>query len=312
MRLIKNTFLAVTALGFAAQPLVAVAAEKEPIVLQPASPWQLDMAEDKCRLARMFGPEGERTAFYLEQWNPSDRIDFGIAGPAVKRFRAERDTSFAFTPGGNAAEFQFDGASLADYGTLITGWTTVVHDDSPDAADADQTEPDIVDYTADPYGLPALKVDGAGAITRFELKQRGRRDVVLELGPMENAVLALNMCMANLVEHWGFDLDQQKAIVSPPQIANLEAVVKRIVSSYPSEAERIGAQADFHLRLTVDAGGEVAACKLVNQTLADDFDMRRHPCVAFEELAIFEPARLADGTAAPSYVTHRIRYRMRR
>ena len=307
MRMMYRVLAVLSAAAVIVQPQAGMAAGKEPIVLQPSLQWHLDMGEDRCRLARRFGQEDEHTVFYFEQWEPSNRADFVVAGPPVERFKPERDASFAFTPGGNTADFQFPAATLDTYGQVVAGWTTIVPDPNP-VEPGSERQP--TDYALNPRGLPALETNGTKGITRLVLKQRGRRDVVLELGSLENAVLALNMCMTNLVEHWGFDSEEQKAVVLPPRIPNLQDVVREIQENYPKKAERKGAQADFHMRLTVDAEGMVEDCKLVNQTLAADFDLQRHPCTVMKDHATMEPARLADGTAVRSYLTNRVLFRL--
>ena len=140
--------------------------------------------------------------------------------------------------------------------------------------------------------------------------QRGKPTIVLELGEMKSVMAAMNNCMANLVEHWGFDVEEQRTVQSPPTVTNLNRVTRRIVDYYPHDALRKGAQADFHLRLTVGSDGLIKSCTLLNQTLAPDFDMERHPCTAFERIGEFEPALTANGNPVDSYYTVRIRYVM--
>ena len=106
------------------------------------------------------------------------------------------------------------------------------------------------------------------------------------------------------------DDEEQKTVQSPPEVTNLTQITKRIVDYYPHDAQRKGAQADFHLRLTVAADGSFKSCTLLNQTLAPDFDMERHPCTAFERIGEFEPALTANGTPVESFYTVRIRYVM--
>lgn len=284
----------------------ALPQDAEAVVLQPASTWQLDMAENKCRVARLFGEGEEKTVFYLEQWDPSRAAAWSVAGPSVEKFRAERDTSFAFGPGGDEAEFKFMDSNLGDYGNAVTHTTTIVANENPE----EEEEGYERDYMADPRGVPALDGEGAALITTLTLSQKGRDDVVLELGSMKAPLNAMNVCMADLVQHWGFDVEQQKTVQSPPVVKNLERVARRIMQDYPSEALRRGGQADFHMRLTVDAAGSVEHCVLINQTLAEGFDMRRHPCTAFEKLAEFEPARTAAGDPVSSFYVGRIIYRL--
>ncbi|MBX7536507.1 energy transducer TonB [Qipengyuania sp. GH1] len=304
---ISRFLFAITSLGLAGSAIQpAFAAEDEAQVLKPVGPWQLDMGENKCRIARVFGEDDQQTLFYLEQWDPSVAAHWTIAGPPVEKYKSWRDTRATFGPGGDEGEFQFQESTLGDWGNAISGFTTVAASDRPE----EEAEGEERDYAAHPRGLPALDAEGGAKIETVSLSQRNRSTVVLELGGMQGVLEAMNNCMANLVEHWGFNLEEQKTVQSPPQPKNLSAVVKRIVDYYPSGALWKGAQADFHLRLTVRKDGTVKSCTLLNQTVAEDFDMRRHPCAAFQQIADFEPALTAQGVAVESYYTTRIRYSM--
>lgn len=284
----------------------AAAEDADTIVMQPASSWQLDMADNKCRIARLFGEGEQKTIFYLEQWDPSRAAAWSVAGPSVKKFRPRRDTRFEFGPGGDEREFEFIDANLGDYGNSITYTSTIVADPNQAAEDYEQ------DYTVDPRGVPALDSEGASSITGLTLSQKGRDDLFFELGSMKAPLKAMNFCMEDLMQHWGFDVEQQKSVQYPPDFKNQERVAERVMRHYPNDALRNGGQADFHLRLTIDAEGSVESCVLINQTLAEDFDMRRHPCTAFEEFAEFEPARTAAGDQVSSFYVSRIVYRIGR
>lgn len=283
------------------------AEDTDAIVLEPIEPWLLDMAEHKCRLSRVFGSAGKPNVFYLEQWNPSDSAEWIVAGPAVEYFRSSRDVAYSFGPGGDADSFEFTETTLGEFGNVVGGSSTIAA-----SAASEDLEEDEIDYRAHPRGLPRLDSDAAAGIDTFTVWQKGRSPVTLKLGSMDKPLAAMNTCMADLVEHWGFDVEKQKTVAIPPRIENLRKVAGYVERYYPSDALRAGAQADFHLRLTIDETGAIANCSLVNQTLAEDFDMNRHPCTIFKKYAEVEPARAADGSAIPTYYATRIIYRMAR
>ena len=302
---VSRLVLTITSLGLASSAIQpAFAAEDEAQILEPVGPWQLDMGENKCRIARVFGEDGQQTLFYLEQWDPSSAAHWLVAGPPLEKYKSWRDTRFHFGPGGAEDEFRFQESTMGEWGNAISHFSGLSsldtrEDDDPDA-----------DYAAKPRGLPGMNAEAGANINRLTLSQSRRPAVVLELGEMKNVMVAMNDCMANLVEHWGFDVEEQKTVQSPPKVTNLARITKRIVDYYPHDAQRKGAQADFHLRLTVAADGSFKSCTLLNQTLAPDFDMERHPCTAFERIGEFEPALTANGTPVESFYTVRIRYVM--
>lgn len=283
----------------------AHAKDAEAIVLEPVEPWLLDMAEHKCRLSRVFGSADEPNVFYLEQWNPSDHAEWIVAGPAVEEFTSRREVDFSFGPGGESDSSEFTETTLGDFGNVVGGNTAIVAHTHPEGWEEGE-----IDYRVHPRGLPRLDSNSAASIETFTVSQNGRDPVTLNLGPMDKPLAAMNTCMADLVGHWGFDAEEQKRVATPPKIENLRQVAGHIERYYPRDALRAGAQADFHLRLTIDEMGAIVNCSLVNQTLAEDFDMSRHPCTIFKKYAEIEPARATDGTAIPTYYATRIRYRM--
>ena len=283
---------------------------REVATIEPTTAWQLDMGENKCRIARLFGDPEAPTVFYLEQWEPSDHAIWAVASPGLETFKDGRDARFAFGPGGDTRQFKFFAGEYGDIGKLASGMTALA---GPAAMSANTKQIDAVvvpDWQKNPRGLPHMDDTAAEGVDRLEISQGDSEAVVLRLGDMGPVVKALNACTANLVEYWGFDVEQQRTVASPPEITNMNRVVRSVVSRYPDKAERAGEEADFHLRINVDETGAVSECKLVNQTLAEGFDMSRHPCTSFTHVARIKPALTVSGQPVRSYYTVRIAYRM--
>src|SRR3546814_10235975 len=87
MRFLAIAPLAVLAC-LAASP--ARAADDAPVVLEPSSQWNVDFAEDRCRLARTFGGEGNRHILLFEQGGPTAAFGLTVAGPQFERFKTDR------------------------------------------------------------------------------------------------------------------------------------------------------------------------------------------------------------------------------
>ena len=298
----RSVVLLASTSAMVSAPLAAK--EPEKVDLRPSSAWQLNVAETNCRIGRYFG-EGEKpTLFYLEQWSPSKSADWLVAGPALDTFRIKRDMNFAFGPRGDRSEFEVMKATLGDVGTAMSSASTSVPNDGTGSGVEGSDE------SNEPRGLPTLDSAGAKRINTFTLSQEGKPDLNLFLGDMEAPLAALNACMKTLVESWGFDAAEQATVQTPPVILNLPKVAGKVQQFYPKKALVKGGQANFVLRLTVSETGEMEECVLVNQTLADDFDMKKHPCEAFRQFAEFEPARDAAGEPIRSYHVQSIAYRM--
>ncbi|MBX7528306.1 energy transducer TonB [Qipengyuania vesicularis] len=293
----------------------AIAAEDSAVTLEPATPWNLDVGEHRCRLARIFGDEDSRTLFVVDQWDPAPIAWATVSGPSFKRFRDGRETQYEFSEGGEKREFDLIASTFDRYGPAVTFNTRFVFSDEPvevayseidDDDEASGEEPNT------PRGLPRIDSDGAEGIRFLTVEQRNRPPVRLHLGSMKAPLDAMNSCMESLVEHWGFDLEEQRRVVVAPKVTNFMRVVREIAKEYPQAAVREGAQANFHIRLTIDEAGDVESCVLLNQTVADHFNLKNHPCKVFERYAQIEPALDVDGNPVRTFMAHRIAYRMGR
>ena len=286
-----------------------VAAEGEVNTLEPTSAWHLEMAENKCRLARVFGSEDAPTMFFLEQWDPSKRAVWAVAGPQTAMFRADHPANFAFGPNGEVDKFKFFDSNFGSFGKLLSARTAIAGEAAvdPDAIEIDAIHVD--DREGSVRGLPQLDGEAAAGVSRLTVSQQEQSDLVLQLGNMEKPVKALNACIEDLVRYWGFDPDKQRTVASPPEITNFRTVYREIVKTYAKDAMRDGKQADFHLRLSVDNTGNVTDCTLLNQTVIDEFELAGDPCDAFTKSARLKPALDIDGQPIRTFFTTRIVFR---
>ena len=300
----RNFVIILVASALMASPLCAK--EDTPIVLEPSSPWHLNMGKNHCRITRTFGEGDDKNIFYLEQWGPATVANWLVSGPAIQRFKHSRAATLAFNTDGHTTEFTFPDISLGNFGKSVVGMTSVVKEVESDK----QVDSSEIDYTVHPRGLPRLDNAAAAKIDSFTLTQKGRGSVTLQLGAMGKPLAAMNHCMDDLVKSWGLDPIQQRNVARPPMITNLSSVVRRIQKEYPRKAEQARAQANFYLRLMIDANGRISQCTLSYQTMAEEFGTNDHPCKVFEQTAKIEPALDVTGAAVASYYTNRILYAM--
>ena len=278
----------------ATAPQPVFASETKTVVLQPTGPWQLDVGESSCRIARVFGGGEERAVFYLEQADPSVSATWMAAGTPFEDYWAGRTTRFAFGPGGDSRDFKLQDMTLGEWGTAVSQVSQVVTSTEPEggAATGDRMR-----------GLPMLDAEGATEIEKFSVSQSTRPTVIFELGGMKDALTAMNVCMADLVQHWGFDLEEQKAVKSGPKFTNMRDVYRRLLNHIPNRAMEDRSGSPFQTRLTVGTDGSIKACFVNSRSAAESFDEDRHPCDVFKKYAKFEPALMADGTPVESYFT---------
>ncbi|MCA0978989.1 hypothetical protein LCM19_11490 [Qipengyuania flava] len=252
------------------------------------------MGENTCRIARVFGEGEKRAVFYLEQAEPSASATWMAAGTPFEDYWAGRTTSFAFGPGGDSRDFKLQDMTLGKWGTAVSHGSRVVAPTNPEgrAATGDQMR-----------GLPMLDAEGAIEIEKFSVSQSHRPTVLFELGGMKDALTAMNVCMADLVQHWGFDVEEQKAVKSGPKFTNLRDVYGRLLYHIPNRVMEDRSGSPFQTRLTVHNDGFIKECFVNSRSAAEGLDEDRHPCDIFEKYAKFEPALIADGSPVESYFT---------
>lgn len=261
------------------------------IVLEPSSKWQLDYADEKCRLARAFGEGDRKIVLFMEQHEPSESFTWTVAGPLIGRFDLGRQLQVRF---GTLPPPQRDRdrpgiftGQLDDVGPALMGSG---HKDEP-RGDAEQE--------ADKPGLPQLDPADGASIQWIELARGEKRQLRLNTGDMRAPFTALNQCTGNLVSHWGLDLEQQKGRTSRPKWENLHRVVRSIQEHYPAKALHNGDSARLNMRVMVGADGKPTACVLTHVTTANNFG--DEPCRQVMRHARFKPARDAAGQTVASY-----------
>ncbi|MBX7482314.1 energy transducer TonB [Qipengyuania qiaonensis] len=285
-------------ISIAAQP--AAAAAREPVILEPSSTWQIDYGETRCRIGRIFGEDGGKTALYLEQYAPSDEFEWVIGGPLIDRLNASHRFTIQFGPGQAPYEFRpkinltMENFGKAVGGNGFEGWSN--------AEDGAKDE-----NSAEPVGLPSLSSEQGKGIDWIEVSRAGRA-YRLNTGNLAPVFDAMNACMENLVTHWGADIETMKSRKTEPEIVNLEQVVRLVQTRYPKAAEMHGSQASLQIRVMVEADGTVAKCHTDSVTKAERFD--DSACVVFLESAKFKPATDLQNRPIPSYYAVRVSYQL--
>ncbi len=153
-------------------------------------------------------------------------------------------------------------------------------------------------------GLPTLDLVNAAKADFIEFRQ-SRNRVRFDTGNMQAPMAALDKCSADLVRAWGLDLDRHLTAMQMPIWTNRDAVSRRIVAQYPSQALMRGAQGIINMRVMLDAEGVVTDCELEKATKAESLDS---PACREMKRARFDPALDREGKAMKSYYATRIVY----
>lgn len=209
----RRTCLALAALSL---PLAAAPARADVVELAPSSPWNVDFAENKCRLARFFGDDEKRHLLFFEQYWPDARVGMTAAGPAFRRFASRQRTELRFSPSQEARETKPFTGKVGSYGDAVVFSSLVM---------GERVDRDGQDRGA----VPELDKASARQVEFVSLKQRGD-EVRLLTGPLEAAFEVLDQCALDLIGTWGLDVEQHRSATRLPRWTNRDTVVRRIVA----------------------------------------------------------------------------------
>lgn len=286
--------------------LASPAWAREPVSLQPVSPWNLRYEENSCRLVRAFGSTAEPTVMVLERVSPGSELTMMVYGKALKSRMGQRADA-AFLP--FTANLMEDGDVGETTGTKepVIYWTSVAfRSASEKKSDRDARYAQELRDLAYEAAERAREAEVTKAVTGLEITERGGRKVFLQTGAMSRGIAMLRECAREQLVHWGVDPDLQDKIV---RSAKVIVPLDRFFSSsdYPRSGLMSGAQSVIKARLLIDDKGVVTKCTSLTAFSAPDF--AEVVCARLKR-AKFRPAALADGTTVPTYTTTTIKFVM--
>lgn len=277
--------------------LIASPVRAEPVVIQPSSPWNVDFAEDKCRLSRLFG-EGENQHYLaFQQYWPAPEAGLTVAGPAFDKFRSLERTQVRFYETQAPMRTTPFTGKVEQFGTGVIFSNLKLESGEPEA--------NVVDEPGK-GGLPQMDTALGNQVQFVELKQVGR-EVRLATGPMGDAFAVLNQCTLELLRDWGLDAERHLAMQSGPRWTNQAALTRKIIANYPTGALAEGEQAIMRMRVIVSAEGTVESCTILKTTTTTRLES---PACEVMKRAQFEPARDASGQPFRSLYATSITYKI--
>lgn len=284
-------------------------AATEPVRLQPSSQWIVDYAENSCRLIRTFGEDKSETSLLLESTSP-ERIDMVATGTPLRSDTEE--VGARFLPVGGKT---FGGRRAK---TVKGGVPVILWSDVPlwPAQLAEKFERESAERISKPSVRPppinlieratqrSQRQQFIEKIRGLEIETRRNQPVILETGPMGDAIRMFDKCSRDSLTDWGVDPDLEDKIVRPVWSPN--ALKWLDDDDWPLAMLRGGSESDVNVRLLVDASGKATKCTSLSHFEAKEFN--QVTCNAIMKRAKFEPAELADGTKVPSYKTLQVRW----
>lgn len=278
-----------------AAPAPALAA---PVVLKPASNWNVDYGAEVCSLIRVFGEEPEQHILSLRQYWPGESFGMTVGGRSYRKFGSRTRTKVRFADGQEGFEARPFAGKMEGYGAAVIFSEVDVAKEGSTAAQGDPAQGG--------GAIPMLDIS-AGAAVRFVELQQGAQIVRLETGPMAQAFKVMNDCTASLVKEWGLDPERLRTAQNRPRWLNRDALVQRIVATYPGGALLSGEQGIMRMRVMVNAQGTVDSCTIIKATNTSALES---PACEVMKQAKFDPARDATGAAMPSYYATSITYQI--
>ncbi|WP_373488341.1 energy transducer TonB [Blastomonas sp.] len=290
--------------GLVSLPALAMSGNG-PLELLPSSPWQIDYAEDQCRLARQFGTDGNEVILILDRFQPGETFRITLRGSRLSWRDRPSKIHVRFGPDEVDQEVSFLAAEFpGKVPGLITGGQVRIAP-NPEKEAAKDTEHDHW-KTVDRAPIGSAR---EAAVTYIEFGEPLRKPLRLKTGSMGDAMAALTTCTDQLLTTWGLDIEKHKSLSRPvTPAANPGKWV--LASDYPASAVTNGNNGLVAFRLDVDTSGKPTKCH-IQQTLNPDL-FQRAVCATVMKRAKFLPALDAAGQPVASYWANTVRFEVPR
>lgn len=284
--------------GVFAGPTVIQAKEREPVILAPSTPWQIDYAEEKCRLVRVFGEGEARHVLFFEQGAPGRSFGMTAAGPSFDLLAGPIEIGATFgkstiTQAANPYIGNVEKIGTAVIFTYVT--FAPINEQLPDSGADKGSRP----------GLSSVDAAFASSLDSVTIVGKWRAPITFATGEMGNPMAALNHCAFDLVSSWGLDAEALRNASRNPKWTNQNQVTRRIAATYPKKAKREGEIGFFRMRVMIDEGGTVTDCHLEE---ASQLVSLESPACKEMMRATFEPALDAQGKPIRSFYATTVSY----
>lgn len=290
--------LRISIMCFALLALVSgapVGAASEPVVLQPSSSWQLDFADDSCRLGREFGTGDDRTLLYFERYAPGDGFYLVVAGEPLRILGDRERAQLRFGPAFGFHEAFFRTGSMGDLqpAMIVSSWSL----DRPEPSDDDRS------FAAPPLGEgpdgQRITADQEKAVEWLDVTlYPGARSVRLATGSMGKPLAAMRDCTQELMTHWGIDVEAHRHLSRRAEALSSPGTWMSS-NDFPRAALFAGERALVFFRLGIDTNGKIDGCHIQHSTGREEFEAA--VCKAISRNGEFSPALDAAGKPIASY-----------
>jgi hypothetical protein len=241
-------------------------------IFAPTGPWAIDYADHNCKLMRNFGNGERELTFGLQRAELGPRLMLEIAGETVDFATRAGTVKYRYGPGGRERE-----GALGRLSNALR------------ISDAPLQEEFIGSRDWTEWSYEAER-DAAKAINSVSVSGPFGDEIVLQLGPMEAPIEALQNCVDDLMGEWGIDA-RRLAAASRHALPTSDPQTWLGKEDYPREMRQERRGGTVHLMLIVNEQGRVARCI----GIASDGQLGDVTCNALIERASFVPALDAEG-----------------
>ena len=271
-------------LALAASPVSA--AKPEPVQLAPSSPWNVNYADDYCRLARSFGTGDATTIIFFDSFGASQGFKLIITGKQFGPVADRGEAEVRFGPAEKTQKVEYLAGNMGkDRPALIFQRFLRV------------AAPELKDGRLADIFVP-ISVERLAAVNELFVVLPHRPPVRFALGSLDKPFAALDKCNNDLIASWGVD-PVKEATLSRPLTPIGQPQNWLTPDDYPASALSRGAQGNVVFRLIVDEHGVPSRCHIQQSSRPPEFDAA--VCNAMMRRARYLPALDKDGKPVSSY-----------
>lgn len=264
--------------------------------LAASSPWAVDYAQDRCRLARAFGDGAGQVTLTLERFQPGEFLRVVLIGNAIKPYRSAEQLGYSWGPDGSERSGMLMRSQTGDgqgYFDLGLGSLTP----EPDFSAGPPPPPPPGAAPAFPKYDPARENAVAETVREFALTKGVSSPLVLATGKMASPLKALQTCTDELVASWG--LDAAALAAGTPVMPEGPTTGWLRSGLVPFSAFATLGSAENYIRVMVDEGGKPTGCHHSPNAPAAQYLTKA--CEDLLARGKFIPAKGPDGTAIKGY-----------
>jgi hypothetical protein len=288
----RLTALACASLALVTSTAPVLAQDDAPRVFTRTGQWQLEAAEEECRIARVYTNGDQQIALALERNSASAAARLVLVSNALTTYRTTEELGFRFLPDGEQRSARYLHSEMADgqeYFNLGDVWFRTFDSPSPEAPPSAPGTPTYDRAAEQAY---------AAAITAIEFNAGLTQPARLETGSLRAAITALQACADDLIRTWGLDWEQHQTMTrSATPDGSAVDWVPGLVNLFADAPNFAGGRNSF--LVLVDAEGHPTRCTVQRPSL--DTSKNERICNAFMTNARFLPALDANGQPMASY-----------